>query len=66
MLMLCGCVLCVGQQTHAMDEVRSLDRFLHMLDENPDRAFYGLKHVQLAHANQAIETLLITDELFRY
>jgi stalled ribosome rescue protein Dom34 len=37
-----------------------------MLDENPDRAFYGLKHVQLAHANQAIETLLITDELFRY
>ena len=53
------------QQTHAMAEVRTLDRFFAMLDENPDRAFYGWKHVCLAHANQAIEALLITDDLFR-
>jgi protein pelota len=49
-----------------MAEVRTLDRFFTMLDECPDRAFYGLKHVMAAHANQAIEALLITDELFRY
>ena len=55
-----------AQQTHAMDEIKVLDRFFEMLDENPDRAFYGWKHVCLAHANQAIEALMITDELFRY
>lgn len=54
------------QQTHAIDEIKVLDRFFEMLDENPDRAFYGWKHVCLAHANQAIEALMITDELFRY
>jgi protein pelota len=48
-----------------MDEIKVLDRFFEMLDENPDRAFYGWKHVCLAHANQAIEALMITDELFR-
>jgi len=29
------------------------------------RAFYGKKHVQKASAAQAIETLLISDKLFR-
>ena len=54
------------QNTHAIDETRDLDRFFEMLDAQPDRAFYGLKHVLLANANNAIEVLLITDELFRY
>eukprot|EP00455_Lapot_gusevi_P009511 TRINITY_DN1426_c0_g1_i3.p1 TRINITY_DN1426_c0_g1~~TRINITY_DN1426_c0_g1_i3.p1 ORF type:complete len:395 (+),score=98.42 TRINITY_DN1426_c0_g1_i3:124-1308(+) len=53
------------QDTHAASEVRTLDRFFEMLDENPDRAFYGLQHVQLAHQHNAIDTLLITDALFR-
>lgn len=29
-----------------MTEVRTLDRFFTMLDESPDRAFYGWKHVR--------------------
>lgn len=37
-----------------------------MLKVDPDRAFYGVKHVELANERLAIETLLITDELFRY
>jgi len=36
-----------------------------MLKNEPDRAFYGWKHVQLANERLAIQILLITDELFR-
>lgn len=36
-----------------------------MLHTDQDRAYYGYKHVVAANANNAIETLLITDELFR-
>ncbi|KAL9257119.1 PELOTA 1-like protein, partial [Drosera capensis] len=31
----------------------------------PERACYGPKHVEVAHERMAIQTLLITDELFR-
>ena len=48
-----------------MDEVKELDRFLRTLDSDPDKAFYGLTHVKLACDNNAIETLFITDGLFR-
>lgn len=36
-----------------------------MLSNDPDRACYGPKHVEVAHERLAIQTLLITDELFR-
>nr|GLL27861.1 protein PELOTA 1 [Ipomoea trifida] len=33
--------------------------------QDPDRACYGPKHVEVAHERMAIQTLLITDEVFR-
>jgi len=33
---------------------------------DPAKAFYGKKHVEKACAAQAVETLLISDKLFRY
>lgn len=35
------------------------------VEQDPDRACYGPKHVEVAHERMAIQTLLITDELFR-
>ncbi|CAK9162275.1 unnamed protein product, partial [Ilex paraguariensis] len=32
---------------------------------DPARACYGPKHVEVAHERMAVQTLLITDELFR-
>ncbi|KAI9298461.1 hypothetical protein K502DRAFT_339394 [Neoconidiobolus thromboides FSU 785] len=51
--------------TKATREVSALDKFYVMLDRDPDRAFYGIQHVKLANQSGAIQTLLITDELFR-
>jgi protein pelota len=36
-----------------------------MLKNEPARAFYGPKHVMAACEAEAIETLLISDKLFR-
>lgn len=36
-----------------------------MLQTEPDRAYYGVTHVEKANEALAIETLLVTDELFR-
>ncbi|KAK4590256.1 hypothetical protein RGQ29_020695 [Quercus rubra] len=33
--------------------------------QDPSRACYGPKHVEVAHERLAIQTLLLTDELFR-
>lgn len=54
-------------RTHqqAVAEVQALADFHKMLADNPDRAFYGVDHCCRAAALQAIQTLLITDELFR-
>ncbi|KAJ1372889.1 Protein pelota [Parelaphostrongylus tenuis] len=35
------------------------------MSTEPDRAVYGYKHVNMANAEQAIDTLLLTDSLFR-
>ncbi|KAK6046421.1 eRF1 domain 3 [Cooperia oncophora] len=35
------------------------------MSTEPDRAFYGYKHVMMANKEQAIETLLLSDSLFR-
>ena len=36
-----------------------------MIDTDPDRAFYGYEHVRVANEQSAVDTLLVTDELFR-
>lgn len=51
--------------TKAAREVQALSAFMTMLSTEPDRATYGLKSVQKANAQLAIEILLISDDLFR-
>lgn len=51
--------------TTAAEDVKCLETFFNMLHLDQDRAYYGFKHVVKANENMAIETLMITDELFR-
>ena len=51
--------------TKASEEVKALEAFYKMLKNEPDRAFYGPKHVSLAVQSDAVETLLVSDKLFR-
>ncbi|KAF6144296.1 hypothetical protein GIB67_024523 [Kingdonia uniflora] len=53
------------KDTKAAKEIRALKDFFDMLSNDPDRACYGPKHVEVAHERMAVQTLLITDELFR-
>lgn len=53
------------KDTKAAQEVRALKDFFAMLSNDPARACYGPKHVEVAHERLAVQTLLITDELFR-
>lgn len=52
--------------TKAAGEVKALEQFYYTLQTEPAKAFYGKKHVEKANEAQAIETLLISDNLFRY
>ncbi|CAH9053598.1 unnamed protein product [Cuscuta europaea] len=58
-------VMSMIKDTKAAKEVQALKDFFNMLSNEPDRACYGPKHVEVAHERMAIQTLLITDELFR-
>lgn len=58
-------VLAKMSDTKAAGEVKRLEAFYTMLQCDPNRAFYGKKHVQKAIDAQAVETLLISDNLFR-
>lgn len=51
--------------TKAAGEVKALEQFYTTLQCEPAKAFYGKKHVLKAADGQAIETLLISDNLFR-
>ncbi len=51
--------------TKAACEVRALEDFFEMMKVDPDRAIYGLSDINVANARMAIQTLMITDELFR-
>ncbi|KAG1689325.1 Protein pelota [Nymphon striatum] len=51
--------------TKAAGEVKALDNFYYMLQVDPNKAFYGIKHVEYALECEAIDTLLISDALFR-
>lgn len=51
--------------TKAASEVKLLEIFYTMLHLEPAKAFYGKKHVQCANEAMAVETLMISDKLFR-
>uniref|UniRef100_A0A8C7MFA9 Protein pelota homolog n=1 Tax=Oncorhynchus kisutch TaxID=8019 RepID=A0A8C7MFA9_ONCKI len=51
---------------NAAGEVKALEDFYKMLQHEPDRAFYGLAHVEKASEALAIDILLISDKLFRH
>ncbi|MFH4975740.1 hypothetical protein AB6A40_002449 [Gnathostoma spinigerum] len=51
--------------TKAQGEVKALNTFFDLMANEPARAFYGYKHVTLANEQLAIETLLVSDSLFR-
>ncbi|XP_064391846.1 protein pelota homolog [Halichondria panicea] len=51
--------------TKALAEVKTLDAFYSMLQSEPNRAYYGIRHVEKAKEAHAIEILMVTDELFR-
>jgi len=53
------------QDTKAAREVQSLNRFYQFLQNEPGRATYGLISVLRANTQNAIEILLIADNLFR-
>ncbi|KDP31484.1 hypothetical protein JCGZ_15435 [Jatropha curcas] len=53
------------KDTKAAQEVRALDDFFDMLSNDTARACCGSKHVEVAHEQVAVQTLLITDDLFR-
>lgn len=52
--------------TKAASEVKALEQFYQILQVEPARAYYGKNHVAKATESQAVETLLISDNLFRY
>lgn len=52
-------------ETKALGEVKALEQFYTTLQCEPSKAFYGFNHVQKAADASAIETLLISDHLFR-
>ena len=51
--------------TKIAKEVDALNRFMRMIDTHPDKAYYGFNHVQRANEELAIDTLMVTDDLFR-
>ena len=53
------------QDTQAADEVRVLGDFFKLLNDAPDKAYYGYNHCVRANESNAIESLLVTDALFR-
>ena len=51
--------------TKVAKEVDILNTFMRTMDTDPDRAYYGYKHVAQAQEALAIDSLLVTDGLFR-
>ena len=51
--------------TKAAKDVAALNNFFAMMRDDPNRAVYGYKQVVEANKSQAIDTLLLTDTLFR-
>jgi len=53
------------ENVKAAGEVLTLNRFYNILREDSGRAVYSYKHTVIANEMQAIETLLISEDLFR-
>lgn len=53
------------EDTKALSELKVLENFYKTLQSESTKAFYGINHVEKANEALAIETLLITDGLFR-
>jgi len=51
--------------TKAQAEVKALNQFLELLNADSSKAFYGFKHVTKANEKGAIDTLMLSDALFR-
>lgn len=51
--------------TKFAQEVEVLQKFMKTMNDDPDKAYYGFDHVSKAHEQLAIDSLLVTDELFR-
>uniref|UniRef100_A0A7E4W5V8 ERF1_1 domain-containing protein n=1 Tax=Panagrellus redivivus TaxID=6233 RepID=A0A7E4W5V8_PANRE len=49
----------------AKEETAALGKFMDLFNNDPSRAFYGDKHVFMANEHNAIDTLMISDTLFR-
>ncbi|KAI8799650.1 hypothetical protein BJ742DRAFT_128250 [Cladochytrium replicatum] len=52
-------------ETKYSKEIATMEKFYNLLGNDPARAFYGYKHVETAAEANAIETLMVTDGLFR-
>lgn len=52
-------------ETKLCKEIDVLNKFMRLLDTHPEKAYYGYFHVQKANEELAIDSLLISDELFR-
>ncbi|KAG9510000.1 Protein pelota, partial [Fragariocoptes setiger] len=53
------------EDTKAIDEVKIWNKFHDLLANEPNKAAYGLRDVEAANHYEAIETLMISDKLFR-
>eukprot|EP00127_Corallochytrium_limacisporum_P000376 Clim_evm71s11 gene=Clim_evmTU71s11 len=53
------------KDTKAAEHVQMLDRFQRLLNHDPDRAYYGYDHCKAAVEKNAVEILMVSDELFR-
>ena len=49
--------------TKSSEDVLMMNKFMEMLHKDPDRAYYGYKHVLRALENDAIDTLMVTDSI---
>lgn len=52
-------------ETKLSKEIEVLNKFMRLMDTCPDKAYYGYFHVQKANEELAIDSLLISDQLFR-
>lgn len=58
-------VMAKMEDTKVAREVVVLQQFMRMIDTDPDRAYYGYGHVSKAQESLAIDSLLVSDQLFR-
>ena len=58
-------ILSQMEETKVAKEVQVLNQFMRMMDTDPMKAYYGYLHVSKADEQMAVESLLVTDELFR-